>query len=103
MKRKFHSPSQQTLPGFTIVEVMIALAASLLLMLGLTRAYKLIGDRITESQSNLEMGSTLRDIAFRLRDELRNTTRHSRRPENRVPVMDTLFITKDLFPMRRRC
>ncbi len=60
--------------GFTIIEVMIALTATLLLMLGLTRAYKMIGDRITESQSRLQMSSTLRDVAFRLRNELRRAT-----------------------------
>jgi len=60
--------------AFTILEVLIALTASLLLMLALTRAFKLIGDRITQSQSELGLASTLRDATFRLRDELRNIT-----------------------------
>ena len=60
--------------GFTILEVLIALTASLLLMLALTRAFKLIGDRITQSQSELGLASSLRDATFRLRDELRNIT-----------------------------
>lgn len=60
--------------AFTIIEVLIALTASLLLMLGLTRAFKLIGDRITSSQSELEMASSLREVTFRMRDELRRMT-----------------------------
>ncbi|QEF99441.1 hypothetical protein Mal15_35060 [Stieleria maiorica] len=64
-----HQPS-----GFTILEVLIALTAALLLMLGLTRAYKLMGSRITERQSQLELSSKLRDVALRMRDELSRAT-----------------------------
>ncbi|MEM6469149.1 MAG: hypothetical protein AAF802_06235 [Planctomycetota bacterium] len=60
--------------GFTILEVLIALTASLLLMLGLARAYKLLGDKITERQSELDLSSRLRDVAIQLRDELRRAT-----------------------------
>ncbi|KAA5540691.1 hypothetical protein FYK55_20075 [Roseiconus nitratireducens] len=60
--------------AFTILEVLIALTASLLLMLGLARAYKLLGDKITEQQSELDLSSKLRDIALRLRDELLRAT-----------------------------
>lgn len=60
--------------GFTILEVMIALTASLLLLLSLTKAFKLIGDQITESQAEVELSSTLRDTTFRLREELRRAT-----------------------------
>ena len=60
--------------AFTILEVLIALTASLLLLLGLARTYKLLGDKITERQSELELSSTLRDVAVRLRDELQNAT-----------------------------
>lgn len=60
--------------GFTILEVLIALTAALLLMLGLARAYKLLGDKITERQSEMDMSLRLRDVAIRLRDELRRAT-----------------------------
>jgi type II secretory pathway component PulJ len=60
--------------GFTIIEVMIALTASLLMMLALTRAFKMIGDKISMSQSELEMGSTLRNVTFAMRDELDRMT-----------------------------
>tara|TARA_R110002072_G_scaffold11215_4_gene51113 strand:- start:14782 stop:17157 length:2376 start_codon:yes stop_codon:yes gene_type:complete len=60
--------------GFTILEVMIALTASLLLLLSLTKAFKLIGDQITESQTEVELSSKLRDSTFRIRNELRRAT-----------------------------
>ncbi|MCA9138404.1 MAG: hypothetical protein KDB00_16650, partial [Planctomycetales bacterium] len=60
--------------GFTILEVLIALTAALLLMLGLARAYKLLGDKITERQSEMDLSLRLRDVAIRLRDELRRAT-----------------------------
>ncbi|TWU07650.1 PulJ/GspJ family protein [Stieleria varia] len=73
--RKKASPSVRPSDvGFTIIEVLIALTASLLLMLGLTRAYKLIGDQVTQSQAELELSSVLRDVAMRIRDELQRAT-----------------------------
>ena len=58
----------------------MALAASLLLLVGLTRAFKLIGDRITSSQSELEMAGSLRESTYRLRDELRRMTAPMKSP-----------------------
>ncbi|OYP32179.1 prepilin-type N-terminal cleavage/methylation domain-containing protein [Rhodopirellula sp. MGV] len=60
--------------GFTIIEVLIALAAALLLMLGLTKAYSLLGNRITQRQAQLDLSSRLRDVAVRLRNELELAT-----------------------------
>ncbi|MEO1527888.1 MAG: hypothetical protein AAFX06_20850 [Planctomycetota bacterium] len=60
--------------AFTILEVLIALTASLLLMLGLARTYKLLGNKISERQSELDLSSRLRDVAIRLRDEIRRAT-----------------------------
>ncbi len=66
--------------GFTILEVLIALTASLLLMLGLARAYKLLSNKITSRQSELDLSSRLRDVALRLRDELQRATCDMRPP-----------------------
>ncbi|MGV3484442.1 MAG: PulJ/GspJ family protein [Planctomycetaceae bacterium] len=63
-----------TRSAFTILEVLIALTASLLIMLGLTRAFKLIGDSIGQSQSELVLSGTLRDVTYRMRDELLRVT-----------------------------
>lgn len=69
--------------GFTILEVMIALTASLLMMLALTRAFKMIGDKISLSQSELELSSTLRNITFSMRDELNRMTSEMVAPQPR--------------------
>ncbi|MEM0925935.1 MAG: hypothetical protein AAGJ83_07850, partial [Planctomycetota bacterium] len=74
MKRKLDMFHHRHRVAFTILEVLIALTASLLLMLGLARAYKLLGDKITEQQSEMDLSARLRDVAVRLRDELRNAT-----------------------------
>lgn len=69
--------------AFTILEVLIALVASLLMMLALTRAFKLIGDKITTSQSELELSGTLRNITFSMRDELARMTPEMVAPQPR--------------------
>ena len=60
--------------GFTIIEVLVALTASLLIMLALTQAFKTIGDKVTASQAELELSGTLRSVAFSIRDELNRKT-----------------------------
>ncbi|MCO8123649.1 hypothetical protein NHH03_18025 [Stieleria sp. TO1_6] len=74
MNQHNYSKRQTRKLGFTILEVLIALTASLLLMLGLARAYKLLGDKVTERQSEMDLSSRLRDVVIRLRDELRSAT-----------------------------
>lgn len=77
--------------GFTILEVLIALTASLLLMLGLTRAFKLIGDSITSSQSELSLANTLREVTFRMRDEVGGLTTSFAAPQS--STADTGYFT----------
>lgn len=74
MNQSFLQTRRTIVGGFTILEVLIALTASLLLMLGLARAYKLLGDKVVERQSEMDLSSRLRDVAIRLRDELRRAT-----------------------------
>ncbi len=69
--------------GFTVLEVLIALTASLLMMLALTRAFKMIGDKISLSQSELELSGTLRNITFAMRDELDRMTAEMVAPQPR--------------------
>ena len=56
--------------GFTILEVLIALATALVLMLALARTYRYMSVRITDRQADLEMSGVLRDVSSRLRSEL---------------------------------
>ncbi len=60
--------------GFSIIEVLIALTLSLLIMVALTKAFKMIGDRINSSQAELELSADLRDVIGRMRNELSHCT-----------------------------
>ncbi len=60
--------------AFTIIEVMIAMTLSLLIMLALAKAFKMLGDRITQSQAELRLSSDIRGIVTRLRSELKRNT-----------------------------
>ncbi len=60
--------------GFTILEMLIAMAVTLLMMAALGRAFKLIGDTLKSSRANVELSSRLRTISFRLNDELGRCT-----------------------------
>jgi len=56
--------------GLTLIEVMLAMVLSLFVMLALAKAFKLVGDRITYSQSELDLSADLREITTRVRREL---------------------------------
>ncbi|MEL7264462.1 MAG: prepilin-type N-terminal cleavage/methylation domain-containing protein, partial [Planctomycetota bacterium] len=56
--------------GFSLIELMVALAAALLLMAALTRAFGLIGTRIKDSRAELTLSAALRDTSLKLRDDL---------------------------------
>lgn len=56
--------------GFTLIEVMIALVLSLVVLAAAVRAFKQIGDRITQSQSEVETSVALRDVSGRLLRDL---------------------------------
>lgn len=60
--------------AFTILELMIAAAATLLIMAALTRAFALIGNRINNSRAEVALSGDARDVNFRLRSELAAST-----------------------------
>ena len=55
--------------GLTLLEVMTAMMLSLLVLLSLASAFKMIGDRITSSQSDLDLNADIRSIVSNLRAE----------------------------------
>ena len=55
--------------GLTLLEVMTAMVLSLLILLSLASAFKMIGDRITASQSDLDLNSDIRSIVSNMRAE----------------------------------
>lgn len=68
--------------GFTLLEVMIATAVTLLMMLSLAVIFKAIGDSMRQGRAALELNSKLRTVAFRLRTDLENITVTPRPPLN---------------------
>src|SRR6056297_16167 len=60
--------------GFTIVEMLIAMAVTLLMMVALGRMFQSVGRGMQDSRANVEMSARLRTVAFRLKDELSRCT-----------------------------
>lgn len=60
--------------GFTVVELLIAMTITLLMMAALTQTFSVLGKRMQESRADVQLSTKLRNVAFRLRDELRQRT-----------------------------
>ena len=60
--------------GFTLVEMLVAMAVTLLMMAALARAFGFVGARVRESRAEVELSNELRDISTRLSDELTGCT-----------------------------
>jgi prepilin-type N-terminal cleavage/methylation domain-containing protein len=60
--------------GFTLLEVLIATAVALFLMLGLSQVFKVLGDSITKGRAGLELNNRLRNVAMRIRSDLDTLT-----------------------------
>lgn len=60
--------------GFTLVEMLVAMAITLILMAALARAFGFVGTRIRESRADTTLASALRDMTTRLSDELGQCT-----------------------------
>ena len=60
--------------GFTLLEVLIATAVTLLMMISLAQIFKVIGDSMQEGRSVLQLNNRLRSVVYRLRSDLDNLT-----------------------------
>ncbi len=60
--------------GFTLLEVMIATAVTLLMMLSLAQIFKVIGDSMKQGRAVLELNNRLRNVVYRIRTDLDNLT-----------------------------
>ena len=66
--------------GFTLLEVMIATAVTLLMMLGLAQIFKVLGDSMSQGRAGLELNNRLRGVMHRIRTDLDNVTVSPRPP-----------------------
>ncbi len=60
--------------GFTLLEILIATAITLLMMISLVQVFKVIGDSMKQGRAALQMNNTLRSVTTRLRQDLANLT-----------------------------
>ena len=60
--------------GYTMVEILVATALMLTIMLAVAWVFGMVGETITDSRSTLEMTSQLRSVASRLKQELDGVT-----------------------------
>lgn len=68
--------------GFTLLEVMIATAVTMLMMLSLAQIFKIIGDSMQRGRAILELNNRLRSVTFRIRSDLQNLTIIPQPPTN---------------------
>lgn len=64
--------------GFTLVEVLVGLAATLLILLAMVQAFKFASAEMQEGRASLELTSRLRATQSLLRDDLRRLTVEAR-------------------------
>ena len=68
--KRFNNPGTARRAAFTIIELMIAMAATLLIMGALTRAFGLVGNSIRDSRMKVLLSGQTRDLMFGIRTEL---------------------------------
>ncbi|GAA5504923.1 prepilin-type N-terminal cleavage/methylation domain-containing protein [Novipirellula caenicola] len=60
--------------GFTLVEMLVAMAVTLLMMAALARAFAFVGERVRDSRGDVKISNDIRDVTNRMRDELKRCT-----------------------------
>ena len=69
-----HSSTLRKTAGFTLVEMLVAMAVTLLMMAGLARAFAFVGERVRDSRGDVTISNNIRDVTNRMRDELKRCT-----------------------------
>lgn len=69
-----HRVSSARRRAMTLVEMLVAVAASLLMMAAIAQAFAAIGDALSGSRAVLELDARLRTVAWRLRSDLNGAT-----------------------------
>lgn len=66
--------------GFTLLEVLIATAVTMLMMLGLAQIFRVLGESMSQGRAGLELNNRLRSVMHRIRTDLDNVTVNPRPP-----------------------
>ena len=70
--RRLHPLSDRS--GMTLIEMLVATAATLMLMGAIAQVFSVFGSAVTNSRSMIEQDARLRSVAWRLRTDLAGTT-----------------------------
>ncbi|HIN95279.1 MAG TPA: type II secretion system protein, partial [Planctomycetes bacterium] len=65
---------RKTKLGMTLVEMLAAMAVTLILILALAQVFSIIGDNVADGRAIVEMSSAIRDTANRLQEDLDGIT-----------------------------
>ncbi|MAV36350.1 MAG: hypothetical protein CMJ59_12940 [Planctomycetaceae bacterium] len=66
--------TQKLRRGFTLVEMMVAMAITMLLVLALTQMFDIVGERLSHSRAALELSGKMRSVESRLQQDLDGVT-----------------------------
>lgn len=61
-------------PGFTLVEMLVSMAVTMLLVLALVQMFRVVGSTISDGRANIELSSNVRSATFRLQEDLKGLT-----------------------------
>ncbi|WP_390852322.1 type II secretion system protein J [Aporhodopirellula rubra] len=73
-KNKCRWSSSASRFAFTLVELLIAMAVTLIMMAALARAFAFVGERVRDGRGSVTLSAELRDVTSRLRNELEQCT-----------------------------
>lgn len=77
-----HRTSQNNRQGFTLVEMMISVALTLMVVFALVRVFETLGDSVTDGRASIEVSSSLRTAAQLLQSDLEGVTTTTLPPRN---------------------
>ncbi len=60
--------------GLTLVEMLVAMAVSLILILGIAQLFQYVGESVADGRATIEMAGQLRGAAYRLQEDLEGLT-----------------------------
>lgn len=60
--------------AFTLVEMLVAMAVTLILIFALAQAYAIVGDVVSQARAAIELSGSLRSVAHRLEEDLGSLT-----------------------------
>ena len=69
-----HTKNRTSAAAFTLVEMLVAMAVTLLMMAALARSFGYIGEKVRDSRGNLALSSQLVDISSQISNDLKRST-----------------------------